>query len=274
MEHCELERSRRTLQNNTAIKGDNVKKATLLKPTLQLKNITLEIDGKKIIKNFSADIWEGHVHAIVGPNGAGKSTLASIIMGLSSYKNISGNILFNHEDITHKSVSERAQLGITLGWQEPARFEGLTVRQYLEASMKNPNPARIADAMKRVGLDGTTYLNRAVDETLSGGERKRIELASLITMRPKFLILDEPDSGIDIEAIKKIFETIHYLNEQGTTILLITHSIEILKQADHAFLICHGQLMEKGTTDKIIPHFEQKCISCTHKNNPIEGELI
>ncbi len=269
-------KTRTTIKKITAVKINKpmvnkmTNKSTIMKPLVELKNVSLTIDEKKIINNLSLAIWEGHVHAIVGPNGAGKSTLASIIMGLQKYKNIQGDILFEHKSIKHLDVSKRAKLGITLGWQEPARFEGLTVKQYLQASTRknSSNAAIIQDALLRVGLDPKTYLKRAVDATLSGGERKRIELASLILMRPKLLILDEPDSGIDIEAIQRIFATIHYLNEQGTTILLITHSLEILKQADHAFLICHGQLMEKGTIDTIIPFFEEKCISCTHKNEP------
>ncbi|MBD3179830.1 MAG: ATP-binding cassette domain-containing protein [Candidatus Latescibacteria bacterium] len=235
---------------------------------LEIRNITLKLDGSKILDDLSIDFWEGHVHAVVGPNGAGKTTLANTIMGLEGYRNISGDIILEGESIRNLSVDERARRGITLGWQEPARFEGLPLRDYISASSRNPKPGDIEDLLTRVGLSPSDYLDRAVDRTLSGGERKKIELASILAMKPEIAILDEPDSGIDVESLEKIFDAVRILKKQGTTVLLITHSQTVLKQAEHAFLLCCGRLQKKGVVSEIEQYFGDKCIPCDHKNNP------
>ncbi len=239
---------------------------------LELRELGLTLGDKRVLNDLSIGFWEGHIHAIVGPNGAGKSTLASTIMGLSGYRAIDGDILFKGKSISGLRIDERAQLGISLGWQEPARFEGLSVRDFLLASGKDQTDAAISDALAAVGLDPGEYLQRKVDKTLSGGERKRIELASLLVMRPAIVLLDEPDSGIDIEALDRIFDAIRLLKEHGSTVILITHSVAVLNQAEHAFLMCHGSIVDKGVKDKIIKYFENKCIPCDHKNVPAGQE--
>ncbi|MBS3817930.1 ABC transporter ATP-binding protein [bacterium] len=235
---------------------------------LQVKNLNLFLDGKKILDNLSLDVWEGHVHALVGPNGAGKSTLAFTIMGLSGYQNIQGDIIYKGESITHMGLDERARKGITLAWQEPARFEGLKVKDYLKVPSHGKDKKTLEQVLNQVGLEPANYLNRAVDKTLSGGERKKIELASILAMKPRIALLDEPDSGIDVESLEKIFEAVKILKKDGTTVVLITHSLAVLKQAEHAFLICCGRLLKKGTIDKISRYFGEKCIPCDHKNRP------
>ncbi len=233
---------------------------------LKLRKITLELGGKKILNNITVDFQKGYIHAIVGPNGAGKSTLAYTIMGLKGYRNIKGEIFYNDKKINTLNVDERARQGITLAWQEPARFEGLSVRDFI-ASNGDKNDKKIKDILNQVGLT-QNYINRSVDKTLSGGERKKVELASILAISPEFVILDEPDSGIDIESLEKIFEIIRVLKNKGTTVVLVTHSLAVLKQADHAFLMCHGEIIDKGETKNIIPYFENKCIPCRHKNIP------
>jgi Fe-S cluster assembly ATP-binding protein len=240
---------------------------------LEVQNLNLTLGGKGILNNLSIDFWEGHVHAIVGPNGAGKSTLAFTIMGLSGYRDFTGKILFRGEDISSLDIDERARRGISLGWQEPARFEGLSIRDFLSASARDKSEDSIASALSKVALDPDLYLSRAVDKTLSGGERKRVELASLLAMQPEAVLLDEPDSGIDIEALNKIFQAIELLKSNGSTVILITHSLAVLKRAEHAFLMCHGDIIDKGSVDRINGYFENKCIPCDHKNMPIAGEL-
>ncbi len=235
---------------------------------LETKNLLLNLDDKRILDHLSIQIWPGHIHAVVGPNGAGKSTLANCIMGLAGYTHCDGDILFEGKSLRNITVDERARQGITLAWQEPARYEGLTVRSFIMAGAGDKSKANSKRALELVGLDPKTYLSRAVDRTLSGGERKRIELASILTMEPKLVLMDEPDSGIDVEALERIFDAIQYLREKGTTILLITHSTTVLEKADHAFLICCGKLIEKGSVDKIMQYFGQKCIPCDHKNEP------
>jgi Fe-S cluster assembly ATP-binding protein len=238
---------------------------------LEVKNLSLHINGKHILRDVTLDVWRGHIHALVGTNGAGKSTLASAIMGLEGYREVTGKIYFNGERIDDLSIDQRAQKGITFGWQEPARYEGISVNDFVGAGIsndENDKEAIIADALQQVGMKPDDYLTRAVDETLSGGERKKIELASIIAMNPPFIMLDEPDSGIDVATLERMADAIKLLKERGTTVLLITHSLAVMRQADHAFLMCDGQIIEKNTADKIIPYFEQNCIPCNHKNKP------
>ena len=235
---------------------------------LEIRDVVLDLGRKRILDHLSMQFWPGHVHAVVGPNGAGKSTLADTIMGLSGYTAFSGDILFEGESLKGLSIDQRARKGITLGWQEPARYEGLTVESFISAGAKNKSADYSARALERVGLEPDEYLERAVDRTLSGGERKRIEVASILTIEPKLVMMDEPDSGIDVDALKKIFDAIRFLKEKGTTVLLITHSATVLEKADHGFLICCGKMIEKGPTDKIMKYFGEKCIPCNHKNQP------
>lgn len=235
---------------------------------LEIKNLSLTLDGKKILNNLSLEFWEGYIHAVVGPNGAGKSSLASTIMGLGGYQDFDGDIIFKGKTLKKTGIDQRAKFGLTLSWQEPARFEGLKVIDFISASAKQNNREVAENALNTVGLEPATYLNRAVDKTLSGGERKKIELASILVMEPVIAMMDEPDSGIDIASIEKIFEVIKILKKRGTTIILITHSLAVLEQADHAFLICRGQLQDKGSVQKISQYFKSVCEPCDHKNRP------
>lgn len=236
---------------------------------IQVRGLSLAFNGKKILDHVDIDFWEGHVHALVGPNGAGKSTLAATIMGLAGYRNVEGDITFEGESILGLDVDQRARKGLTLGWQEPARYEGLKVRQFIRAAAHDKSAASVAEVLSRVGLDPGEYLDRAVDKTLSGGERKKIELASILAMRPRVVFLDEPDSGIDVESLERIFDAVKVLREMGSTVVLITHSLTVLGQADHAFLMCHGRIIDKGAVEKIVRYFENKCLPCGHKNLPV-----
>ena len=240
------------------------------KGILEVDDVTLKLGGKTILDGLSLDVWEGHVHAIVGPNGAGKSTLASTIMGLAGYRGHSGTLRYRGEDITGLTVDQRARRGITLAWQEPARFEGLGVRSFVQSGAGDDDIGKAREALEVVGLDPDKYLDRAVDQTLSGGERKRIELASILAMEPDLVIMDEPDSGIDVEALNRIFEAMRSLRKRGATVLLITHSMTVLEQADHAFLICCGRIVDKGDVERISGFFGDKCLPCDHKNVPDE----
>jgi len=240
---------------------------------LEVQDIVLRLGGKTILDHLSMEFWPGHVHAVVGPNGAGKSTLASTIMGLSGYRHHDGEILFEGESIKELGVDERAAMGITLAWQEPARFEGVPVERFVLAGSKDAPSERAREALSFVGLEPARYLRRAVDRTLSGGERKRIELASILAMQPRLVMMDEPDSGIDVEALDRIFEAIGILRERGATVLLITHSLAVLQQADHAFLLCCGRMLDKGPAKDLERFFGEHCIPCNHKNVPDMEEL-
>jgi len=239
---------------------------------LSIKNLTLDKSGKKLIDSVSLKIEEGKTYALVGPNGAGKSTLAYILMGLEGYREISGDIIFDGKSIKKLSVPQRAKLGITLAWQEPARFQGLKVEDFLMAA-KGKNKESVTEVLERVGLSANKYLSRAVDKNLSGGERKRIELAAIICMKPRLVILDEPDSGVDVKALKKVFSVMEYLKSIGTTIIVITHNMQVLKKADHAFLICDGKLIDESKGEDVVEYFKNRCLTCPHKNKPTEDKI-
>ncbi|NHJ21040.1 MAG: ATP-binding cassette domain-containing protein [Candidatus Lokiarchaeota archaeon] len=211
---------------------------------LELKEVTIPTLDQKcvIINEVSFGIKEGSIHAIIGPNGSGKSTLAYAIMGLGNYKVLHGKILFDGFDITNLSITERAKLGITLAWQEPARIDGLSVYRYITLGLKDTTKMRekVVEALNIVNLEPEKYINRKIDESLSGGERKRVELAAAIAMEPRLIILDEPDSGLDfivLEDFMNIFEKIKRLN---MTILLITHREDIGMVADYGTLLWRG----------------------------------
>ncbi|GAB6189026.1 ABC transporter ATP-binding protein [Marinitoga arctica] len=238
---------------------------------LELKNINFITGSRKILEDITFNFEKRKIYAILGNNGVGKSTLARIIMGLDGYKNNhGGKIFFENKDITDLSVTERARLGITMAWQEPARYEGLGVREYLTLGKRiKLSDNDLLEILNLVGLN-PFYLHRKVDKTLSGGERKRIELASLIILKPKFAIFDEPDSGIDMMSnimIERIFKVI---TANGGTVLSITHREEIAEIADEAFLICSGKITAKGDPKKVSEVYKTTCDSCSHINVPVD----
>lgn len=229
---------------------------------LNIKNLSLWLEGKIILNDISMDFEKARIYAVVGSNGAGKSTLAAAVMGRHGFQEFEGDIIFENESLKGLSLDERAKKGITLAWQEPARFEGLKIRDFLRASDKRLTTEDMEDIMESVGLSRGDYINRAVDKSLSGGERKKLELASILAMKPRVVLLDEPDSGIDVSSLENIFNAIKKLKKQGTTVILITHSPTVLKKAERAFLICNGRVIEEGKTNDILPYFEEKCIPC------------
>jgi len=240
---------------------------------LEIRNLSLELGGKQILHNLTFDLWQGHTHAIVGTNGAGKSTLVRTIMGLSGYTHYQGDILLKGVSLKDKTVDERARMGITLSWQEPARYEGLKVKDFVLAGAKEKSVDTLYSALSTVGLRPEEYAMRAVDKTLSGGERKKVELAGILAMKPDLAFMDEPDSGIDLESIDRIFQVVKILREHGTTVVFITHSLAVLEQADHAFLLCRGQLVQKGKVDHIRKYFAAECISCDVKDPDFKENL-
>ncbi|MHA1490204.1 MAG: ATP-binding cassette domain-containing protein [Promethearchaeota archaeon] len=217
---------------------------------LEIKDLIIRtFDEKKVIINkISFNVKEGSIHAIIGPNGSGKSTLAYSIMGLETYKPSGGKISFDGEDITDKNITERAKLGITLAWQEPARIEGLSIPKYISLGIKDKTnlKEKIVEALSIVNLEPEKYFNRTINESLSGGERKRIELAAAIAMRPRLIILDEPDSGLDVIISEDFLNIFNKVKELNMTILLITHKEEIGMVADYGTLMWYGDALITG----------------------------
>lgn len=238
---------------------------------LEVKNITLLRDKHLILDNLSLTIKPNEIHSILGMNGTGKSTLAYAIMGLHGYQVASGEITWFGDSINNQSITERAKLGITLAWQEPTRFEGLTVREYLKISGKSSvNNLPAEQALEKVGLEASRYLNRGLDASLSGGERKRIELAAILMMQPKLAVLDEPDSGIDALSIDYIKDVIRELVRNGAAILLITHHEEVAAIADRASALCGGRIIRTGLPEEVTQFFRNNCRPCQHINQPLD----
>jgi Fe-S cluster assembly ATP-binding protein len=214
---------------------------------LKVENLFLKLDGRPILQGVNLEVERGEIHAILGANGTGKSTLAYTIMGLAGYRPQLGRISFMGEDITKRSVTERAKLGVTLAWQRPASFEGLTIGEYLEIARQNAAESpSIEECLELVGLLPVNYLHRTLNENLSGGERKRVELAAVLAMAPKLAILDEPDSGIDVLSLEDIMNVIRRMNRAGTTVLLITHRVEFAVAAHRASHLCAGTILKTG----------------------------
>ena len=229
-------------------------------PLLEIKNLTYTAGDKKILDEFSLSIESSEVHALLGTNGTGKSTLAYVIMGCEGYRPASGEITFNGKDIYNLKIHERAALGITMAWQEPVRFEGINVRNYLTLKSKETDPSLY---LEMVGLHPELYLHRMVDKSLSGGERKRIELASILALHPKLALLDEPDSGIDMLSTQDIINVINVFKKNGSSVLLITHREEISLIADRASQMCRGKIVCSGNPEKVAEYYKsRKCLVC------------
>ena len=237
---------------------------------LQTIDLRVRREEREILRGVNLIVEPNTVHAVLGLNGSGKSTLAYSLIGSAGYAPSRGQILFDGTDITHLSISERARLGITLAWQEPARFEGLTVERYLGLGMPEPDSARIGAALEAVDLE-RAYLQRNVDESLSGGERKRVELAAVYAMRPKLAILDEPDSGIDTLSLNDIAQLIHRMATEGTSVLLISHRDEVVAIADVASLICEGVIVQTADPTSVCDRYSCCCRPCDHVA-PVESE--
>jgi Fe-S cluster assembly ATP-binding protein len=235
---------------------------------LVVENLQLKLNGNSIINGLDLQVGNAEIHGILGENGTGKTTIANLIMGTNNYRPTGGRIIFEGEDISKLSVSQRAKRGITLAWQEPARVEGLTVRDYLSLSSKKGQSDRIERYLLMVGMEPKQYMDRDIDATLSGGERKRIEMASVLAMHPKLAILDEPDSGIDIVALPLLLNGIMEMNRQGSSVLLITHSEKVTEIAQRVSILCAGKIINSGAPLEISRWFKNNCLTCPHINEP------
>jgi len=235
---------------------------------LVVENLQLKLNGNSIINGLDLRVGKAEIHGILGENGTGKTTIANLIMGTNSYRPTGGRIIFEDEDISGLSVSQRAKRGITLAWQEPARVEGLTVRDYLSLSAKDGRADQIEQYLLMVGMEPGQYMDRDIDATLSGGERKRIEMASVLAMHPKLAILDEPDSGIDIVALPLLLNGIIEMNRQGSSVLLITHSERVTEVSHRVSILCAGKIINSGAPLEISRWFKNNCLTCPHINEP------
>ena len=224
---------------------------------LTLKNISLtapDAQGRAdILKNVSLDVTDGRFLVVTGPNGGGKTTLAKLIMGLMTPT--AGQIFFDGEDITARSITERARLGISYSFQQPPRFKGMKVSDLLTiAAGKTLSHDEACSYLTQVGLCARDYLSRDVDTSLSGGEVKRIEIATLLARNAKLMIFDEPEAGIDLWSFARLTETFRSIHDrQDRTILIISHQERIIRLADEIVLIAGGQITARGSVDELYP---------------------
>lgn len=224
---------------------------------LELVDVTYTVEEngitKNIIDHMNLTIDDAKFVVITGPNGGGKSTLAKIIMGI--YPVTSGKILYNGEDITDKNITERAKMGISFAFQQPVHFKGIKVVDLLRlASGANISVTEACEYLSKVGLCAKEYINREVNASLSGGELKRIEIATVLARGTKFSVFDEPEAGIDLWSFQnliQVFENVRK-NVQGT-ILIISHQERIIDIADEIIVIENGQVKSKGPKDEIFP---------------------
>lgn len=224
---------------------------------LTLKNLSLtaaDAQGRAdIVKNVSLDVEDGKFLVITGPNGGGKTTLAKLIMGLATPTG--GQIFLDGEDITGLSITDRAKRGISYSFQQPPRFKGMKVSDLLTiAAGKALSHDEACSYLTQVGLCARDYLNRDVDTSLSGGEVKRIEIATLLAKNSRLMIFDEPEAGIDLWSFARLTETFRELHEKGgRTILIISHQERIIRLADEIILIANGEIAGRGTADELYP---------------------
>jgi len=229
-------------------------------PLLELRHISLRLDGRPVLRDVELTLSTGEIHVLLGANGSGKSSLAYCIMGCGGYRPENGELLFGGQSIAELPIHERARLGISLAWQEPARFEGVTVADYLALGFPKRSAAECLD---RVGLPHQEYLSRMVDKTLSGGERKRVELAALLALGPKLAILDEPTAGVDMLSLGEIISVVESFRETGSTVLLITHQEGLAEHADRASQLCGGRIVFSGPPEEVVAHYKARlCRRC------------
>ena len=224
---------------------------------LDVRNLTYEVieNGEKItiVKDINFTVGDGEMLVITGPNGGGKSTVAKLLMGVLATSN--GEILLDGKDITGMSLDERANAGIGYAFQQPPAFKGMTIRRLLNLAAGEDLPEHVCcGLLSSVGMCAGEYLDREVDATLSGGERKRVEIATVLAKNHKLCIFDEPEAGIDLWSFSMLvdeFERIH--REKKETLLLISHQEKIIRMADRILVIREGKVDACGSAEDILP---------------------
>ena len=235
---------------------------------LELQNICFTRDDKKILDNVNIKFEDNKFIAITGPNGSGKSMLAKVIMGI--VKPDSGKILLDGVDITEKSIDERARMGLGFAFQQPVKFKGITVYDLLKiAAKRDITKAEACDCLSKVGLCAREYVDREVNSSLSGGELKRIEIATVELREAKFTIFDEPEAGIDIWSFKNLITVFENMQNiiKGTTVV-ISHQERILNIADYVILMKNGQVEKITTAHEVISSshdVKTECIKLTNQ---------
>ena len=219
---------------------------------LELKNICFTRDNKKILDNINLKLDDDKFISITGPNGSGKSTLAKIIMGIE--KPDYGQVIFNKQDITDMAINERAKLGLGFAFQTPVKFKGITVFDMIKLSAgREMTKAEACEVLSSVGLCAREYVDREIDSSLSGGELKRIEIASVVSKNSKFTIFDEPEAGIDLWSFNNLIKVFEKTRETSKgTILIISHQERILNISDEIILLSAGKVDDFGPKEDLL----------------------
>ena len=224
---------------------------------LSIRDLSYRVSGEggdvDILRGVTLDIPDKRFVVVTGPNGGGKTSLARTIMGINPAT--SGQIIWNGTDITALSVTERARLGISYGFQQPPRFKGMKVRDLLDVAAGEKMTHDMACAyLTKVGLCARDYIDRDVDASLSGGEVKRIEIATILARKSSLMIFDEPEAGIDLWSFARLTETFQEIHDKKeATILIISHQERIIRLADEIILIAGGTVAARGSVDEIYP---------------------
>ena len=226
---------------------------------LELKNICFTRDNKKILDNINVKIDDDKLIAITGPNGSGKSTICKIIMGIE--KPDSGQVIFNGEDITNLSIDERAKKQISFAFQQPAKFKGITVYDLIKLSAgKDIKKKEACDILSNVGLCAKEYIDREVNGSLSGGELKRIEIATIAVRESKLTIFDEPEAGIDLWSFNNLIQVFEKLQQsKKSSIIIVSHQERILNIADNVILMKDGKIEKIAQKEEILESIEKPC---------------
>ena len=233
---------------------------------LEIRDLCYEVDEADrtlgILQGISLTIPEHKFVVVTGPNGGGKTTLAKAIMGI--VEPTGGQILWNGQDVTHMSITDRARLGISYGFQQPPRFKGLRVRDLLSMAAGNDSLTRdeACQYLTRVGLCAKDYIDREVDTSLSGGEVKRIEIATILARKSGLMIFDEPEAGIDLWSFARLTETFRDIHDRrDATLIVISHQERIIDLADEIIMISGGKIAKQGPKDQIFPEILANTIS-------------
>ena len=239
---------------------------------LEIRDLRYEVDEADrtlgILQGISLTIPEHKFVVVTGPNGGGKTTLAKAIMGI--VEPTGGQILWNGQDVTHMSITDRARLGISYGFQQPPRFKGLRVRDLLSMAAGNDKLTRddACQYLTRVGLCAKDYIDREVDTSLSGGEVKRIEIATILARKSGLMIFDEPEAGIDLWSFARLTETFRDIHDRrDATLIVISHQERIIDLADEIIMVSGGKIVKQGPKDQIFPEILANTISgCSYLN--------
>ena len=234
---------------------------------LEIKNLHVEVEGKKVLNGINLKLEQGEIHALMGPNGSGKTTLAQVLMGDPKYEIKKGKIMFNNKDITNLKPNKRAELGIFLSFQQPIAVSGIRISKFLREAHNSVKRSKLSlmefqEKLEKMAASlniDLKFLERCLNEGFSGGEKKKMEILQLAILDPKLDILDETDSGLDIDALKIVAKGVNKFMNKNKTLLIITHYKRILDyiKPDKVFVLQKGKIVKEGGAE-LVDHLEEK----------------